>query len=393
MEYKCPNCGGELHFDPKIDKLKCDFCGNTYALSDFEVHDRSHRHDPLQNGHPSNDQDHEPIEVFDPDAVYGADALDEAPQKASEAGFNKATDDSTEIEEDLVVYSCPHCGAEVVTDNDTVATTCVFCGTPMVIDNQIKGQFKPKSVIPFAVDKKQIEDLYEAYIRNKPFYPPEYSKANVIEKIKAIYLPFWLFDVNMNGEIRASGEKTMTIPSGDWIITNHYVYDIDRAGSQWFHKVPVIGTTKTPKDAMDSIEPFDYSKMVPYNSGYLPGFMAQKYDRDSRQTAQFSKSRAENTFQNAMLSTINGYSGLHLTGSNIRPSSLDAQYALLPAYLLFMDYDNDEDKLIAINGQTGKIVGNVPVDAHKRNRYFVRWAILLTIIFLILVFGLVMIID
>ncbi len=389
MEYKCRNCGGELHYEPSINKLKCDFCGSTYDLSEYETQpeipaDHDHHHDHDHNHDHSADQ------------IPAADLLHsdmEEPRKASEAGFAKATDDSTEIQEDLVVYSCPHCGAEVVTDKDTVATACVFCGTPMVIDTQIKGQFKPDSVIPFTVDKKKIEEIYENYIKDKPFYPPEYSKANVIEKIKAIYLPFWLFDVNMTGELHASGEHTTTIPYGEWIVTNHYVYDILRAGNQKYHKVPVIASTKTPKDAMDSIEPFDYSRLVPYNSGYLPGYMAQRYDRDASQTAEFSKGRAENSFQSAMMSTMTGYQGLHLTSSNIRPSDIKSTYALLPAYLLFMDYDNDEDKLIAINGQTGKVVGNIPVDKHKRNRYFLRWFLIFCVIFIALTLVLILMID
>lgn len=370
MEYKCPNCGGELHFDPHIHKLKCDFCGNTYEISQFEDH-------PVHSDHP--------------EAVPGEAGQPE--QSAADAGFEKATDDSTEIKEDLVVYSCPHCGAEVVTDKNTVATSCVFCHTPMVIEEKAEGKFRPQKVIPFEIDKKQIEQLYEDYIKDKPFYPKEYSKANVIEKIQAIYLPFWLFDLHMKGHLQATGEHTHTFYAGDWIVTNHDVFAISRAGTQSYFRIPVIASSKTPKDAMDSLEPYDYSKLQDYNPGYLPGFLAQRYDLDDKRVREFSRKRAENSFNQAMTSTIGAYEGLRLTGGDMAPVSVSAQYALMPVYMLFMDYDADEDKLIAINGQTGKVVGNVPVDKHKRNRYFLRWFLILAVIFLAVALTILLAID
>lgn len=366
MEYKCKNCGGELHYDPNIGKLKCDFCGSTYDLSEYQE--------------------------MDAETIPGTPEI-HAHEAVINGGYTKAMDDSTDIKEDLTVFQCPHCGAEIVTDKDTVATQCIFCHTPMVIDEQAQGKFRPAKVLPFEVDKKQIEQLYENYIKGKPFYPPEYSKANVIDKIRAIYLPFWLFDLTMAGEVNATGEHTQTFTSGQYIVTNHQVYAINREGSMGFHKIPVIGSSKTPKDAMDSIEPFDYSKLQDYNPGYLPGYLAQRYDLDSKATQQFSQSRAEETFNHAMMNTMMGYEGLVPAGKNFYASSIHADYVLLPSYLLFMDYDNNEDKLIAVNGQTGKIAGNIPVDKHKRNRFFITRFSLFALLFLGLAFLLLMLID
>lgn len=349
MDYKCKNCGGELHFDPKIAKLKCDFCGNEYELSEYEsppAHPDEHDHDHEQE-HQSSD---------------------------SQAGQK----------EDLASFTCQHCGAQVVADKDTVATSCVFCGTPMVLDAQMKGAFRPSRVIPFEVDKKQIEDLYESYIRTKPFYPPEYSKAKVIEKIKAVYLPFWLYDMTFEGGLKATGEHVSSFRQGDWIVTTHKVFDIAREGQMRFIKVPTIASSKTPRNAMDALEPFRYEKLAPYNNGYLPGFVAQRYDRDEHQCQSKAANRAKQSFDSALKGTILGYSNVRIYNNQADLAAVDPEYVLLPAYLLFMDYDHDEDKLIAINGQTGKIVGNVPVDAHKRNRFFISRFFLLWICLFVL---------
>lgn len=359
MEYKCKVCGGQVRYEPELGKLRCPFCGTEYEMDEYADHEHVHEPEP---------------------------AADQGVQ-AKEAGFVKATDDSTDIQDDLVVFSCPHCGAELVTDKDTIASKCVFCQTPMVIEQQVSGKFKPQMVIPFEVDKKQIEDLYEQYIKTKPFYPPEYSKANVIEKIKGIYLPFWMFDLKLSGFVQAEGERTMSRTTGDWIITDHFVYQINRRGKQVFDNIPVIASSKTPKDAMDAIEPFDYSKMVQYNPGYLPGFLAQRYDLDERKTFEISNERAQATYQQAMTDTMAGYQMLRITNAQVKPTVQDASYTLCPVYLLFMDYDHDEDKLIAINGQTGKIVGNIPIDTQKRNRYFVTRSIVASVIIEVIIFA------
>lgn len=368
MLYKCKNCGGELHFDPNIGKLKCDFCDAVYDISEYENQVPSHSHDG------------EPVH---PQVIPEAEEP-QAGRSAIEAGFDKATDDSTEVKSDLRLYQCPHCGAEVVTDKTTTATNCVFCNTPLVLQENMTGEFAPDAVIPFEVDRKQIERIYEDYIRTKPFYPNEYSKANVIEKIKAVYLPFWLYSTKTKGALQATGERTSTFTTRDWIVTNHDVFDLERAGSMNFSRIPAIASSKTPTEAMDSIEPFNYEKLVDFNTGYLPGFMAERYDIRSKEMAQSAHERAAQTFQNQMNNTMSGYSSVHVLNGTMDHEDLEPVYAMMPAYILFMDYDNDEDKLIAINGQTGKIAGNIPVDKKKRNLFFLKWMAILWIVLFVL---------
>ncbi len=394
MLYKCPNCGGELAFDPNSGKLKCKFCDSTYDPNTFEeqygsgAHEHEYEHDHQHEPNHNHDQDHESQQEAQPAADIPP-IQSEQPKEdniASEQGFYHATDDSTDVVEDLRVWKCPHCGAEVVSDKDTVATNCVFCNTPLMLEEQMTGTFRPKSIIPFQVDRKQIEKIYEDYIKTKPFYPPEYSKANVIEKIKSVYLPFWLYDVNTSGWLRATGEHTISHTTRDWIITDHQVFNIERDGNMEFKNIPVIADSKTPVDAMDSIEPFDFSDMKEFNTAYLPGFLAERYDLDAHKCQDKMETRAANTFDQALSSTIGGYSAVKMTGGDMRHRVENADFALMPAYLLFMDFDNNADKLIAINGQTGKIVGNIPVDNKKRLRFFlIRFLLFWLILGVILV--------
>lgn len=372
MEYKCSNCGGELQFDPESGKLKCPFCGRVQELNEQENAGQS------QKGL----VDHE---------VHEDTSASQSGMKA----FVKATDGSTESTEDLVVYECPHCGAEIVTDKTTSATTCLFCKTPLVIEKQTSGKFAPKYVVPFEIDKKRLGELYEQYIAKKPFYPDEYASENVIDKIQGIYLPYWLYDLQMNGMMSARGEHTITTRRGKYMVTDHMVYQIERGGSMDFWKIPVVASSKASEEAMNAIEPYNYDKLMPYNPGYLPGFLAQRYDQDSDTRAARSEERARESFESALTSTMGGYEGLHVTGSQIRRALKSADYAILPAYLLYMDYKREqgEDHVIAVNGQTGQIAGNIPVDKGKRNRYFILCFLLSWLILAVVMIGVFMMID
>lgn len=421
MLYKCKNCGGELHFDPNIGKLKCDFCGNEYDLSEYENQvpetetysdssfDSNASNSPagVSGWHMYNTEVTGSAEVseerngqilnrdsvhagfsgsrLEPDQNGSSQEEESGGRSAFEAGFDRATDDTTDDIKDLRLYQCPHCGAEVVTDKSTTATTCVFCNTPLILQENMRGKFAPQMVIPFEVDKDRIRDLYAEYIKSKPFYPEEYSTANVIEKIKAIYLPFWLFNTRTQGMISATGERIMTFTRGDYIITDHDVFSLERSGQMDFNKIPVVASSKTPKDAMDSIEPFDYSKMVPFNTGYLPGFLAERYDTEAGSLKDKIHQRTARSFEEMMMNTMGGYTGVRVQNEQISHQDVETTYVLLPSYLLFMDFDQDEDKLVAINGQTGKVIGNVPVDKRKRNRYFItRFLLMFLLIFVVL---------
>jgi hypothetical protein len=189
----------------------------------------------------------------------------------------------------------------------------------------------------------------------------------------------------MDGYVEGTGEHTHTFHTRDWIVTEHDVFRLVRQGNMNFAKIPVVASKNMPHDAMDAIEPYDYTRLVPFNKGYLPGFLASRYDISQDVNKDKAFSRAARSLENSLDSTLVGFEAVQKTGADIRPRHPDAKYALMPAYLLFMDYDNDEDKMIAINGQTGKVVGNIPVDKGKRNRYFLSRFLLISLLIFVFI--------
>ena len=347
QNYKCPACGGSLHFDGESGKLICDYCDSRYELSQFEEEKEV-------------DFDgEETAEVEGKGTEFSSDGTWETESQNSKWGSEG---------ENLNVYTCPSCGAELICEETTAATSCPYCGNPAVISSKFEGGLKPDYVIPFKLSKEQAVEALNNHYGGKVLLPKAFKDQNHIREIKGVYVPFWLFDADTDGEMSFSASNTRIYRRGDYRITETDHYRVYREGDMSFVKVPVDGSKKMPDDYMDSIEPFNYNELKRFSAAYLPGFMADKYDVESEDAAERANLRCRNTLEAALASTVIGYETVIPTGGNIRLHKGKVHYALLPVWLLSTKW-NDKNYLFAMNGQTGKLVGDLPMD----KRSFWTW--------------------
>lgn len=333
--YRCSVCGGDMAWDPSVQKLRCPYCGETYSLEDMAQEGKTQLHEENY----------------------------ERGQSAEELGYTQSTDDTGVNPEDLKVYKCKYCAAEIITDKNTAATTCIYCGNPVVIEEQLVNGFTPKWVIPFKVKQDQVKEKYLSFIKKK-FTPDSFLTDDHIQKIKGVYIPFWLYDGIAKGQMTFEAEKTSTHRSGNYRITDHNVYNIYRAGDIKFTKIPADASSKTDNAIMDSIEPFNYNEITKFEMPYLAGFFAEKYDEDAEKCKERITPRMQKTFENTMRASVSGYSSIKTFSSNINKNITNSDYAMLPVYLLYTKYDN-KDYIFAMNGQTGKMIGDIPYDKKK----------------------------
>ena len=125
-----------------------------------------------------------------------------------------------------------------------------------------------------------------------------------------------------------------------------------------------------PDEYMDALEPYDYSALTAFSNAYLPGYMADKYDVSADECAARADDRASRTAENAVSSTISGYTSVMVDGRDMRLRRGRVKYALLPVWILNTKW-HGKDYMFAMNGQTGKIVGDLPVD---KGRYWTWFA-------------------
>jgi predicted RNA-binding Zn-ribbon protein involved in translation (DUF1610 family) len=269
----------------------------------------------------------------------------------------------------LAVNSCSSCGAEIVGDKNTVATVCPYCGNTHIVQARVTDMLKPDYVIPFKLDKKAAKAALQKFQAKKRLLPKFFEQESRMDSITAIYVPFWLFDADTAAHIRYKAAKVRHWSDSSYNYTKTSYYSCIRDGSLGFKHVPVDGSEKLDDAYMDSIEPYDYTKMVDFSSAYLSGYLADKYDVDAEQSKLRANKRIKKTVEAEFRKTVSGYSSVTPQSSSVQFSGGTVHYALFPVWMLNTKY-NGEMYTFAMNGQTGKLIGKLPVDKGRFFGYF-----------------------
>jgi len=342
--YQCPGCTGPLHFVGETGKLECDYCGSAFDVTEIEALYAEKEKKAVAAYQTAEKKTAEKKEI-------PADGQWDTSGLSTDWGAEGA---------DMKAYSCPSCGAELICDRSTAATSCPYCGNPTVVPGQFAGALKPDFVLPFKLSREDAVKKLKEHYRGKVFLPRSFTSENHIQEIRGIYVPFWMFDGTAEGEARYAATRSRTYTSGDYEITETDHYDVYRAGSVAFEKVPVDASGKMPDDHMDSIEPYDYSELKPFSTAYLPGFLADRFDVTVEQSRERADRRCESTLDLSLRGTVQGYDVCTRTSGSTSLRRGKVHYALMPVWMLNTKWQG-KDFLFAMNGQTGKLVGDLPV--------------------------------
>lgn len=369
--YQCPACTGPLHYSAKSGKLECDYCGSSFDVAEIEA--LYARKEAEAAAAKQEAEAAAAKQAADAKAEAAQAAKDEAAEAAAASGGWDTSDLSRDwgAEADgLRVYSCPSCGAELICDQSTAATACPYCGNPAIVPGQFSGALRPDYILPFRLSKDDAVQALRAHYKGKPFLPRSFTSANHIEQIQGVYVPFWLFDGGAEGAASYRASNTNVYETGDYEITETRHYHVVRAGSLAFEKIPVDASSKMPDDHMDSIEPFDYAQLRPFSTAYLPGYLADKYDVTIDDSRDRADTRCRETLAQALRDTVTGYGACVTEREDIALRRGKVHYALLPVWMLSTKW-RGQDFLFAMNGQTGKLVGDLPTD---RGRFWGMFA-------------------
>ena len=354
--YQCPACTGPLHFAGESGKLECDYCGASFDVAEIEALYAEKEAKAAEAAQKQEEAEAAQRAAAAEEQTAAADGSDwDASGLSADWGADAGS---------MKAYSCPSCGAELLCDVTTAATSCPYCGNPSVLPGQFTGSLKPDFVLPFKLSKKDAIKALKKHYLKKPLLPSTFSKANHLEEVKGVYVPFWMYDGEASGSAQFHATAVRTYTSGDYEITETSHYDVRRAGSIDFEKVPVDASSKMPDDYMDSIEPYDYAELKPFSTAYLPGFLADKYDVSVEDSRERADKRCTGSLVSALERTVSGYTTCIETSRDIRLKRGKVHYALLPVWILNTKWEG-KDFLFAMNGQTGKLVGSLPVSTKR----------------------------
>ncbi|MDY3845898.1 MAG: hypothetical protein SOZ62_03185 [Eubacteriales bacterium] len=326
--YKCPNCSAALKYDAKSEKMLCEYCNSSFDVESLKEYE----------------------EVLKKE------------KEAKEPEFEQYT--PSEIDGEKSLYTCKSCGAQLISDDTTAATICPYCGNAAVITDRIAGIFKPDMVIPFKVEKKEAKQAFQSFCKKKFLLPRDFIDENKIDEVKGVYVPFWLFDADVDADMTYNATRVRSYRHGDYMITETSHYLVRREGDVGFDLVPVDGSIKMDDEYMEAIEPFDYREAVDFNTAYLSGFLADKYDVDSDSASPRVSERITNSTRQMFNQTVSGYSSVSPRTSSINVHKSRIRYALLPVWVFGAQYKGKTYRF-AMNGQTGKFVGELPVSKKR----------------------------
>lgn len=333
LEYKCPCCGAGLNFSGMEQELVCEYCDNQFPLETVKDYNEN--------------------------------------QAESCFRWEEAEPSSWTEEENsqLQTFTCASCGGELTTDDTTAATFCPYCDNATILPGRLSGNIRPDGVLPFQKTKADAKSAFLQLCQKKPLLPKSFTDTNRVEKITGIYVPFWLYDCtgSFHGQYKATRIHHWSDSRYHYTKTDHYL--LKREASAAFAAIPMDGSSKMDDTIMESIEPFDFSKIVDFETAYLSGFFADKYDVESSSGQQRIEQRVCQTLEDHLSSTYIGYSSVIPTGKQLQVTHGKAKYVLLPVWMLQSKY-NEKTYLFAMNGQTGKMTGSFPICPKKSLAWF-----------------------
>ena len=331
LEYKCPSCGGALSFDSGTQNMKCPYCDSELDVAALKQLD---------------------------------EALNQPQQDQMEWQSPEGSHWSEEEQGSFTQFVCKSCGGEIICQDTTAAAHCPYCDNPVVMVGRLSGILRPDLVIPFKQDKEAAKNALKKHLTGKRLLPKVFKDENRIEAIQGIYVPFWLYDATANADLHYRATRTHVWSDSRYIYTQTSHYAIHRAGTIGFTGVPADGSRKMEDALMESIEPYDLSQAVDFQTAYLAGYLADKYDVTAEENTPRINQRIRNTTENTFRSTVMDYQTCVPAGGSVRLTENVIRYALLPVWILTTKYKG-EKYTFAMNGQTGKFVGNLPLDWGK----------------------------
>lgn len=351
IQYKCPNCGGAIGYDATVQKMKCPYCDTEFDMETLAALD-------------------EELNNIQPDEMQWDSKPEAEWTEAETANMN--------------VYVCQSCGGEVIGDNTLAATSCPYCGNPVVMKGKFAGDLKPDVVIPFKKTKEDAKQAYLRHLEGKKLLPKVFKEQNHIDEIKGMYVPVWLFNSDVDADINYNATKIRTWEDANFRYQETSYYKLLRSGGLGFSNIPVDGSGKMPNELMESVEPFDASEAVDFQTAYLAGYIADRYDVNSQDSEGRANERIRRSTEMAFEKTIGPYSGYQVAEQSIRLQNGSYRYALYPVWILSTTWNNERFTFI-MNGQTGKMAGDLPMDKNLLAIWFGGTAVITAVIVFLII--------
>ena len=345
-KHSCPACGAMANWNAAQQALVCPYCG---AVS--------------------------PVELAADGSVIKEHDLATA--------LRAVPDDKKGWEADRVSVQCQSCKAITLFEPGRVAQNCEFCGSPSIIPlTAARAPIVPESVLPFVVAETQVREDLRKWYGSRWFAPNRLKSAALTDKVHGLYVPYWTFDAQVAARWTAEA--------------GHYYYVTERRGNKteqvrkvrwepaagaldhFFDDELVAATKGVPDDLLRKVEPFATQSLVPYDAGYVSGWVVEQYQIDLVAAAQSARTRMDTTVRQLCAAQVPGDTQRNLQ-VNADYSGQTFKHVLVPLWIVAYNYGSRTFQVL-VNGQSGRIAGKHPYSWVK-----IAFAILCALIALMII--------
>ena len=313
--YDCPQCGANLRYDIEKGAMFCDHCGHTQDPYSYEK------------------------------------------ERDAEVGDNFG----------VTVFICPQCGGEIMTTDVTAAAFCSYCGASTILDSRLKEEKRPAHIIPFKKTKEDCCKAYKRFTSRALYTPGALRDPEYLQRFRGIYMPYWVYRFDYDSHPSLEGTKSYR--RRNYIYTDHYSLNCDL---QAVYDGITYDASSSFDDAISlSISPFPADQLQPFTPAFLSGFYADSPDVDANEYRDFAKAECNTDAVRRLLAQpdFKGYDvkeyGTNLaTDRALGTHTADPRCAFLPVW--FLTYrKNDRVAYAVMNGVTGRMTADLPVDEKK----------------------------
>ena len=328
--YRCPNCAAHIKYNADGGDFDCEYCGGHFTKEEMGV-------------------------VFEENENINLEInVDESVSEEEKEIFADGTR----------LYSCENCGAEIIADKAIASTHCAYCNTPVILKGRVSGDFRPDKIISFKYGKEKAQEKFKKWCFSKWFVAKEFKSSSILNEIKGIYVPFWIADCFVNTYAVIDATEVSEWTSGKKRYKKTRYYECYRNADMLYTGIPADASTHFDDKTMEAIEPFNYKELEPFSLSWLSGFLSEKYDVEKESVFPRIQKRAEDASIETILSSVSGYDSTSVRNSEVEFKNVAWNYVMMPAWFLNYKYKG-KDYFFAMNGQTGKITGKLPINKLK----------------------------
>lgn len=400
IQYKCPACAAPIEFDASLARMRCDYCSSTFEVAEverFNAQLAGAHAVPQAQPFPSTVPAGFPQSHTSPQEHAG---VSHNPASSPTGGYEVATASPSEQEigqweggqggylsgaelADMRALICNSCGAEIIADPRTISTRCGFCNNTFISVDRLVHTRVPDLIIPFSVDRKAMLASFLKASKGKFLLPRAFRDEHRILEATGTYIPYWMHDGVVSGHFTYNAEIVRTWSDSANVYTETRTFRVERGGEVQFRGVPICGTKNLEATRSEGVEPYRLEKSKEFATAYLSGYAASSYDVEQVDTVPRANQRISSSLEQLLRGTIQGFHSINLANSHVDISRSAIWYALLPVWLVVIDYRGDKYPF-AINGDTGEVVGSFPIDKRKLSLLRIASVVGLTLLFILM---------